>query len=439
MKETRTFEITLTDGKKVFGNFTRPPLSEAIILFVHGSGSSRKSPRNQMVANILQNDNYATLLVDLLTEDEAEDRDKVFDCELLATRVMEVALWVRNQKELSELPMALFGASTGAGAALIAAAQWPQRFSAVISRGGRPDLAKDYLSQVRQPTLLIVGGLDEVVLRLNRQALDKLNCKKKMEIVPGATHLFEEPGKLEEVARLACHWLNENLKSPRLPFESRKSAAEQLAKRLRGRVFSNPIVAAIPRGGVVTGMPLAKELSAEMGLVFSRKLRHPLSSELAIGAICHDQDPVLTEGGVRTREENPRSVKEEIKRQREEIEERQRKFRDFTAEGRLQNRTVILTDDGIATGATVLAAAKYIRSQKPKELIVAVPVAARDSLELLAGVADEIISLATPPLFFSVGEFYKEFPQVDDEECLRLLYREGGKPKAKFLKSLRPE
>jgi putative phosphoribosyl transferase len=180
-------------------------------------------------------------------------------------------------------------------------------------------------------------------------------------------------------------------------------------------------VAAIPRGGVVTGITLAKELATEMGLVFSRKLRHPLSSELAIGAICHDQDPVLTEGGVRTREENPRSVKEEIKRQRKEIEERQRKFRDFTVEGRLQNRTVILTDDGIATGSTVLAAAKYIRSQKPKELIVVVPVAARDSMGLLAGVADEIISLATPTHFFSVGEFYKEFPQVDDEECLQLL------------------
>lgn len=439
MKETRSIEVALSDGKKIHGDLTLPHLPEALVLFVHGSGSSRKSPRNQLVASVLQNHNYATLLMDLLTEDEESDREKVFDCELLATRVMEVSLWVKNQMELSSLPMALFGASTGGGAALIAAAQWPQRFSAVISRGGRPDLARDYLSQVRQPTLLIVGAHDEVVLRLNRQAFDKLNCKRRLEVISGATHLFEEPGKLEEVARLAQTWLDENVKSARLPFDSRKTAAEQLAKRLRGRVFSNPIVAAIPRGGVVTGVSLAKELGAEIGLVFSRKLRHPLFSELAIGAICQDQAPVLTKEGLRTQDENPKAVKEEIRRQRKEIEERRKKYRDFVAEGRLQNRTVILTDDGIATGATVLAAAKYIRSEKPKELILTIPVAASDSLGQLAEIADEILCLATPSLFFSVGEFYREFPQVSDEECLELLRQAEGVPKAKSLKYFNPK
>jgi len=426
MKDTRSVEILLTEGHKIIGELFKPDFPEGLVLFVHGSGSSRKSPRNQRVAQVLQKDNYATLLMDLLTEEEAGDREKVFDCELLATRVMEVALWVRSQLELSSLPVALFGASTGAGAALIAAAQWPQRFSAVISRGGRPDLAKEYLSQVRQPTCFIVGGLDEVVLRLNRQAFDKLNCKKRLEIIPGATHLFEEPGKLEEVARLACHWLNDNLRAPRLPFDSRVSAAEQLAKRMRGRAYSNPIVVAIPRGGVVTGVHLARGLEADTGLIFSRKLRHPLFSELAIGAICEDQEPALTEEGLKVQRENPRSLKDEIRRQKKEIESRMRRFKDFVATGNLQNRSVILTDDGIATGSTVLAAAKYIRNQKPKELIIAVPVSSRDSLNLLAGVADEIICLATPTPFFSVGEFYRDFPQVEDEEVLGLL---RNKPK----------
>lgn len=182
-----------------------------VVVFAHGSGSSRHSPRNRFVAGVLTGAGFATLLLDLLTEDEAEDREKVFDVELLADRVAEAAARVAAEPGVSGLPVGLFGASTGSAAALIAAARHPGRVRAVVSRGGRPDLAWNDLPAVRAPTLLIVGGDDEPVLSWNRDALDRLTCPKALAVVPGATHLFEEPGTLERVADLARDWFARHL------------------------------------------------------------------------------------------------------------------------------------------------------------------------------------------------------------------------------------
>ena len=247
-------------------------------------------------------------------------------------------------------------------------------------------------------------------------------------------HLFEEPGALEQVTRLTVDWLDENIKAPSLPFFSRRTAAEQLAKRMKGRKFVDPIVVAIPRGGVVTGFTLAKELHSELALIQARKLRHPFSPEWAVGAICENEEPVLTGEGVRLQNESPTSLKEEIKKEKREIERRSIKFKRFTSAGKISNRTVILTDDGIATGSTILAAAKWIRRQKPGDLIIAIPLAPQDSLRHLQEIADEVVCLASPTPFFSVGEFYREFPQVEDEECGRLLetFSKYGYSKAHF-------
>jgi putative phosphoribosyl transferase len=176
------------------------------VLFAHGSGSGRHSPRNNFVAGILQQAGLATLLLDLLEEREAADRGKVFDIDLLADRCLSAAVWLREQPETGELPLGYFGASTGAGATLQAAARDPKGVWAVVSRGGRPDLAAEYLPHVHAPTLLIVGGYDYPVIEMNEEALAMLHCTKELVIVPGATHLFEEPGTLEEVARLARDW-----------------------------------------------------------------------------------------------------------------------------------------------------------------------------------------------------------------------------------------
>ncbi len=203
-------------AKALPGELIVPGHALGLVLFVHGSGSSRYSPRNHFVAGVLNDHHLGTLLFDLLTEAEADKVDVVFDIGLLADRVAEALTWVGQRADLAGLPVGLFGATTGAAAALWAAAALPGRVAAVVSRGGRPDLAWRQLAQVNVPTLLIVGGKDRGVLELNRSALALLNCKKRLEVVPGATHLFEEPGTLDAVAQLAGDWFAQHLARGRL-------------------------------------------------------------------------------------------------------------------------------------------------------------------------------------------------------------------------------
>jgi putative phosphoribosyl transferase len=197
------------------GNLTLPQGSRAVVLFAHGSGSSRHSPRNRYVARLLNEAKLATLLIDLLTLDEevidARTAQLRFDIELLAERLVGATDWLTRFPDTKHLRIGYFGASTGAAAALVAAAVRPDVVSAVVSRGGRPDLAGAALMHVRAPTLLIVGGNDGQVIQLNRAALAELRCEKQLMIVPGATHLFEEPGALDEVARLARDWFHRHL------------------------------------------------------------------------------------------------------------------------------------------------------------------------------------------------------------------------------------
>ncbi|MEO8122611.1 MAG: alpha/beta family hydrolase [Burkholderiales bacterium] len=198
------------------GEFTLPPGASGLAVFAHGSGSSRLSPRNAFVAEALRGHGVGTLLFDLLSAAEAADRRKVFDIELLAQRVADALDWAAQHDAAARLPLGLFGASTGAAAALRAAAEHSGRVGAVVSRGGRPDLAgAAALARVDAPTLLIVGGDDTDVLALNREAMRQLRCPKRLEIVPGATHLFTEPGTLDAAAHLAGAWFANHLSSRR--------------------------------------------------------------------------------------------------------------------------------------------------------------------------------------------------------------------------------
>jgi putative phosphoribosyl transferase len=215
MSSVRVTEPVQLGSLALPGDLVIPAQALGLVVFVHGSGSGRKSPRNREVAHALQRHRLATLLFDLLTEEEAQDRRKVFDIGLLAQRVIEALHWARHHPDLARFPLGLFGASTGAAAALVAAAQQPDRVAAVVSRGGRPDLAAASLPQVRAPTLLIVGGLDTEVLALNRQALRQLDAPKRLEVVPGAGHLFEEPGALSSVAAFAARWFEQHLNQER--------------------------------------------------------------------------------------------------------------------------------------------------------------------------------------------------------------------------------
>ncbi len=206
------------DGTTLEASMAIPANTRNVVIFSHGSGSSRFSPRNRYVAEFLQQLGMATVLLDLLTpKEETQDLRTGqwrFDIDLLGTRLVQAADWLQMDDRTKQLPVGLFGASTGAAAALLAAAERPQAIAAIVSRGGRPDLAGTALSHVKAPVLLIVGGQDLAVLDLNRSALQRLSGEKKLEIVPGATHLFEEPGALLQVARLAGQWFGEHLVRP---------------------------------------------------------------------------------------------------------------------------------------------------------------------------------------------------------------------------------
>ena len=204
-------EVVVVGDTTVTGLLTTPEHPIGVVVFVHGSGSSRNSPRNRLVARVLNQAGLATLLLDLLTPEEAHNRANVYDVDLLAGRLVDVTGWLRNQSTTSSLPVGYFGVSTGAAAALVAAADSRVAVRAIVSRGGRPDLADRVLARLTVPTLLIVGGRDHVVLKLNRQAQAAMPGTCQLAVVPGATHLFEEAGTLEEVADLARDWFVEHL------------------------------------------------------------------------------------------------------------------------------------------------------------------------------------------------------------------------------------
>jgi len=204
-------EVQIRAGPSVLpGNLNIPEDATALVLFAHGSGSSRHSPRNQFVARTLNEAGLATLLFDLLTPEEEtidmQTREHRFNIQLLAERLVRATKWAKQQEQASNLRTGYFGSSTGGAAALVAAVDAPQDVDAVVSRGGRPDLADEALPRVQAPTLLIVGGNDDIVIELNEQARDRMRCEAKLEIIPGATHLFEELGALEKVAQLASDW-----------------------------------------------------------------------------------------------------------------------------------------------------------------------------------------------------------------------------------------
>ncbi|MFL5753253.1 MAG: dienelactone hydrolase family protein [Bacteroidia bacterium] len=219
-------EISVPVSKvSLLGNLVVPEGAESFVIFSHGSGSSRFSVRNQFVAGVLNRNKIATLLTDLLTEEEDKDYDTRFNIELLTERLITVTNHSLELRELAHLPVGYFGASTGAASALKAAAQLPDLIKAVVSRGGRPDLAGADLEKIEAPTLLIVGSLDTAVIELNRQAFEKIRGAKKKQIINGATHLFEEPGKLDEVADYATTWFNKYL------LKTSATYAEDLSKK----------------------------------------------------------------------------------------------------------------------------------------------------------------------------------------------------------------
>lgn len=411
------------------GTLGVPEGATGLVIFAHGSGSGRLSPRNNQVAAGLREAGLATLLLDLLSPEEERDRRNVFDVPLLASRLSEAADWSRKRRELDRLPIGYFGASTGAAAALASAAK-RQDVAAVVSRGGRPDLAADALHAVNAPTLLVVGGADLAVIPLNRSALAQLACEKELVVVPGATHLFEEPGTLEQVVQHAKRWFHRFLSAP-LPdpastvFADRHEAGRRLVPALSKFKDRNPIVLALPRGGVPVAFEVAQALNAPLDVVLVRKIGAPGHEELGLGAVVDGAHPqvVMNDEIVRAVQPPSAYLEAETSRQLAEIERRRRIYRSGEAPLEVAGRVVIVVDDGIATGGTMKAVLKALSSAKPEWLVLAIPVAPGDSIASLRADTDEIICLTTPDPFFAVGMHYRDFEQTSDDEVIQSLRR----------------
>jgi predicted phosphoribosyltransferase/predicted alpha/beta-hydrolase family hydrolase len=423
-----------SDSVQLEGDLTIPKNATGVVLFAHGSGSSRLSPRNQLIANALQHTGIGTLLFDLLTEQEALDRENVYDVDFLAHRLSDATRWLRHSCDAHHYPLGYFGASTGAAAALVAAAQ-DEGISAVVSRGGRPDLAIRHLGAVRAPTMLIVGGRDYGVIELNEKAYHVLRCEKSLKIVTGATHLFEEPGALEQVAGLARDWFTRHLKRHEaaklmkrgsIVYANRVAAGRMLARRLISQAHADVVVLGIPRGGVPVAKEVAEVLGAPLDIIVVRKLGAPCQPELGIGAVVDGDHPraIFNQGLIEHLGVSEEYIEAEITRQLREANRREITYRSGRPRIPLAGKTVIVIDDGIATGSSVRAALRGIRRQKPRRLVLATPVASPESIEALRGDADEIVCLESPEDFFAVGQFYRDFSQVSDDEVKSILAKE---------------
>ena len=461
MTEQQLKERHVIISEALEGDLTIPLGAQAIVLFAHGSGSSRYSSRNRFIANILNNKGIATLLVDLLSQQEKridkETKHVRYNIELLTTRFATVTNWLTQQSDTAYFKMGYFGSSTGAAAALAATVRLATA-KAIVTRGGRPDLVDEsILHQVKVPTLFLVGGNDRPVLAINKRALELLSNAeaKELTIIPSAGHLFEEPGKMEEVAHIAadwfeCHLLRTDKKfhnkyaiitrtellSPlwnrhrfQIKFKDRFAAGEILASML-GKYKNNNqdreglIVIGIARGGIIVAAAIAEKLNADFDIIIPRKLRSPHDSEKAIGAIMHDDSVYLDKSTLETQcDISGEYIDLEIGHKKKEMEHMLSLYRPHAGEYRIRDRTVILVDDGVATGATIIAAARWIRKQEPKRFVIAVPVAPKGVVKRLKNEADEIEIIRSPSDFKAVEHFYQEFHAVSDDQIMEVVKR----------------
>jgi putative phosphoribosyl transferase len=450
--------IIISEG--IEGDLNIPLAAQAIVLFAHGSGSGRYSSRNQFVAAVLNNKGIATLLVDLLNQEEKridkETKHLRYNIGLLARRFAAVTNWLAEQPETRDLATGYFGSSTGAAAALITAERLDLA-KAIVTRGGRPDLAgESALHQVKAPILFIVGGNDTPLITMNKRALELLsNAKaKEIAIIPRATHLFEEAGKMEEVAQITADWFEcyllrtgkkkfhnkytkittrsgflsslRNRYAFQIKFKDRFAAGEILASVI-GKYKNDRdaiTIIGIARGGVIVADPIAERLDADFDIVVPRKLRSPHNSENAIGAIMHDGSVYLDTSTLEIQSNiSNEYIDMEKLEQKGEIERRLNMYRPYPREYKIRDRTVILVDDGIATGATMTAAARWVGKQEAKRLIIAAPVAPKQVVERLKNEADQIEVVRNSSEFKAVEQFYQEFAALSDDQIMEIVKR----------------
>ncbi|MCW2956753.1 MAG: phosphoribosyltransferase [Thermoleophilia bacterium] len=433
------------EGGHLEGDLVVPGATNGLVVFAHGSGSSRHSPRNRAVARILNSHGLATLLCDLLTEPEgradAASAQLRFDIDLLADRVGEIIAWTRQERRLRSLRLGVFGASTGAAAALVAATRDAESVGVVVSRGGRPDLAGAFaLALVQAPTLLIVGSRDTQVLKLNQRAAESMRCTHEIAVIPGAGHLFEERGTLDQAAELAASWFTKHLGPPAPlrprrfvrqsktvhrsgPYVDREEAGNVLARAVESIAvsLSEPIVVALPRGGVPVAVPVARSLDAPLDIAVVRKVGVPHHEELALGAVDEDGRVLVDQQLVRSLGVGTGEVQQQVQTARSQLRRRSVALRGDRPMLPLAGHDVLLVDDGYATGMTARCAARFLARHGAPRIILAVPVGPTDLLHDPPEEFDTIICPFTPSPFRAVGIHYHHFTQVSDAQVRDML------------------
>jgi putative phosphoribosyl transferase len=476
MLDTITRQIVV-QGRILEGDLVIPTGAKAVILFAHGSGSSRRSTRNKYIAEVLNKAGFATLLVDLLSSEEKEadmtGRHLRYNIELLAGRFKEVTKWLLQEPKTKNLKIGYFGSGTDAADAIIAANASNNIVNALVLCCGRLDLVEEqHLHKIIAPTLLIVGTFDDAAIAgINKTAPKGLeNAKdRQLAVIPCAGHLLEEPGKIEEVTKIATEWFEtyllcngkkfenkypQKMKSSgllssifrdrlhlQIKFKDRVAAGEILAASLvkyknegeeedTNTSNTSVTVIGVPRGGVVVADAVAKKMAIRnFDIVIPRKLRAPNNSENAIGAIMQDGSVYIEHRLVESMNISNQYLELEKSEQKKEIDRRMGLYRpDRDKEYKIKGKIVFLVDDGAATGATAIAAAGWIRKQNPKRLIIALPVAPSQVKTKLSEQADVLEIIYVPSNFTSVEQFYQNFAVVSDHEIIKLIehYRDSA-------------
>lgn len=430
------------------GSLFIPAFANAIIVFVHGSGSNRFSSRNIYISRSFNKRGYATLLVDLLTETEKQlDRNTKhlrFDIDLLSKRLVLIVKWIATNPLTRDLQIGYFSASTGTAAALNSLACL-NNIKAIVSRGGRTDLCQlDVLKKINIPLLLIVGSKDNNVISISKRTIRDFSNSAIVNLclIPGATHFFEEPGKMDIVARLSLSWFDDHLLHsdnkfvneykanwlhtitnlrPRLhiKFRNRIAAGHLLSKMLSEyKKATDLLIVGIPRGGIVIADVLAEKFTnADFGLILSKRLRDPNNSESAIGTILFDDSVFISPNANNISNEY---LKMELTTQKRNLLNQITLFHLEEYKLNCQDKRVILVDDGADTGSTLIAASRFIKSQHPKELIVALPVVPKRLVPILKEEGMKVIYVQAPRYFRSVENYYEDFSQLEDSDVLTI-------------------
>lgn len=393
--------------------------------------------RDSCVADALRMRGLATLALDLeLVQSER------YDIDLLATRLIAVTDWLVDHSKLSHLPIAYFGAGTGSAAVLVAAARRPEVIRAIALANGRADLAGSALPLVRAPTLLVAPGDDDHGLDIDRAAIEQMTATTQLAIIPGAGPRFAEPGALDELVQLAAEWLVdhfiqhfvETLAEPAgnhgawaRHFRDRRSAGQRLARALAPHARVDTFVFGVSRGGMVVADEIAKALDAPLDVWLVRKIGMPIQPELGMGALAEGAALVLDPSIVKWSGATPADLRSIVHRKAAEIRRRAQLVRGNTPPLDVRGKTVILVDDGIATGKTLRAAILGARKRGATRVIVAAPVAAAEAVESLRAQADELVCLATPRHINSVGAWYQDFRQPLEQDVLEILADARGR------------